>query len=76
MQMRIDLAVSSLSDAIRKELNTILMMFLQHIPEGAFQFTLDTRDPLSPPLIRFSSYVSSSSKQTATLPHLPEAMRE
>lgn len=54
MQMRIDLAVSSLSDAIRKELNTILMMFFQHIPEGAFQFTLDTRDPLSPPLIRFS----------------------
>jgi len=54
MQMRIDLAVSSLSDAIRKELNTILMMFLQHIPEGAFKFTLDTRDPLSPPLIRFS----------------------
>ncbi|MBN2860805.1 MAG: hypothetical protein JXK93_11125 [Sphaerochaetaceae bacterium] len=54
MQMRIDLTVSSLSDAIRKELNTILMMFFQHIPEGAFQFTLDTRDPVSPPLIRFS----------------------
>ncbi len=76
MQMRIDLAVSSLSDAIRKELNTILMMFLQHIPEGAFQFTLDTRDPLSPASDTVFSYVSSSSKQTATLPHLPEAMRE
>lgn len=53
MQMRLDLAVSRLSDAIREELNAILMMFFQQIPEGAFQLTLDTRDPQSPPLIQF-----------------------
>ena len=53
MQMRVDLTVSSLSDAIRDELNTILMIFFQQIPEGAFQFTLDTRNSQSPPLIQF-----------------------
>ncbi len=53
MQMRLDLTVSRLSDAIRKELNAIVMMFFQQIPEGAFQFTLDTWDPQSSPLIQF-----------------------
>ncbi len=54
-RIRISLEVSHLADAIRNELNPLLMFFFKPIPEGAFRFDLDMSDPLSPPRVVFES---------------------